>query len=51
VERVEGTGIYLSREDANYLISRNGLWVSFDSGDWSGLETEPQQFNRRYALI
>jgi hypothetical protein len=47
----EGTGIYLSREDANYLINRNGLWVSFDSGDWSAVGMTPRQFNRKYVLI
>jgi hypothetical protein len=47
----EGTAIYLSRDDANHLIGRNGLWVSFHPGDWSGLGMNPEQFNRRYILI
>jgi hypothetical protein len=47
----EGTGIYLSREHANYLNSRNGLWVSFDSGDWSAHGMIPQQFDRKHVLI
>jgi hypothetical protein len=28
--RFEGTAIYLSREDAEHGITRNGFWVSFD---------------------
>ncbi len=46
----EGCGIYLSRDDANYLINSNSLWVSF-GGDWKGQGLEPKQFNRKFVLI
>ena len=50
--RFEGTAIYLSREDAEHLITRNGFWVTFDpkatrfeDGD------EPKQLDAKYVLI
>jgi hypothetical protein len=48
----EGTAIYLSKEDADYGMTRNGFWVSFDKRTvpYKGL-AGPVQFNRKYVLI
>ena len=52
----EGNGIYLSRDDANYLIAKNSLWVEFDQNLW----TDPangkrididKMFNGKFVLI
>ena len=50
--RFEGTAIYLSKEDADYLMTRNGLWVSFDKRavPYEGI-VGPTQFDRKYVLI
>ncbi len=49
----EGTALYLSRDDANHLITRNGLWISFGrdlaGGNLKGVG--PQEFNRKFVLI
>jgi len=50
--RFEGTAIYLSREDAEYGITRNGLWVSFDKASvpFEG-GIEPKQLDKKYVLL
>ncbi len=44
----EGTALYLSRDDANHLIARNGLWISFGQDPEGGA---PEQSNRKFVLI
>ncbi len=48
----EGTAIYLSKEDAEYGMTRNGFCVSFDkeSVPYEGI-VGPVQFDRKYVLI
>ena len=49
----EGTALYLSRDDSNYLINRNGLWISFgrDLDSWKTQGLSPEKFKRRFVLI
>ncbi len=49
--RFEGTGIYVTSEDANYVVNRNGLWVSFEGGSWKECGIRPERFDRRHVLI
>ena len=42
----EGTALYLSRDDANYLITRNGLWISFERSPGP-----KSPVNRKFVLI
>jgi hypothetical protein len=48
----EGTAIYLSRDDAEYGITRNGFWVQFDkaSGPFED-GVKPEQLDKKYVLI
>jgi hypothetical protein len=50
--RFEDTAIYLSREDAEYLIGRNGFWVAFDrkTVPFEG-GIGPKQFDNKYVLV
>jgi hypothetical protein len=49
----EHSAIYLSREDANYLITRNGLWVSssVNARDSKGMGIRSEFFDRKYVLV
>ena len=45
----ESNGIYLHKEDAEHLITNNGLWLSFlFSND---LKTGKEDLNNKYVLI
>jgi hypothetical protein len=48
----EGTAIYLSKDDADHLITRNGLAVSFDKNavPFEGV-VEPKEFHRKWVLV
>jgi hypothetical protein len=47
----EDNAIYLSREDANYLITKNGLGVTIVYEDWEKLGKKPEDFKNSYVLI
>ncbi len=49
----EGTALYLSGDDANHLITRNGLWISFgpDLARGTPRGMGPKQYNRKFVLI
>jgi hypothetical protein len=47
----EDNAIYLSREDAGYLITKNGLWVTILDEDWERLGKDPRKFKDSYVLI
>jgi hypothetical protein len=51
--RREGTGLYLSRDDANHLIKSNGLAISFgnDRSAWDSQGLSPERFNRKFVMI
>ena len=48
----EGNAIYLSKDDADHLITSNGLWVSFDKNaiPYEGV-VGPKEFHRKWVLI
>ncbi len=50
--RFEGTAIYLSKEDADYGMTRNGFWVDFNKRavPYEGI-VGPTQYDRKYVLI
>jgi hypothetical protein len=50
--RFEGTAIYLSKDDAEYGIARNGFSVTFDGRavPYKGL-AGPTEYDRKYVLI
>jgi hypothetical protein len=49
----EGTAIYLSKDDADYGITRNGFWVTFDGRavPYKKGSNGPTQYHRKYVLI
>ena len=47
----ESTAIYLSSEDAGYLITKNGLWVTIDEKPWEKQGHKPDKFDKKYVLI
>jgi hypothetical protein len=48
----EGSAVYLSKEDADYGITTNGFWVSFDKSKvpFEGM-VGPGEFDRKFVLI
>jgi hypothetical protein len=50
--RFEDKAIYLSKESADYGMTRNGFWVTFDKKavPYEG-EVGPKQFDKKYVLI
>jgi hypothetical protein len=50
--RFEGTAIYLSKDDADHGITRNGFWLAFDE---RSVQSEhsfgPAQFDGKYVLL
>jgi hypothetical protein len=44
----EGTAIYLSKESAEYFITCNGFWVSFDP---NVIKVDTKQFDKQFVLI
>ena len=47
----EGNAIYLSKDDADHLITRNGFWVSFDKQAVPFEGNGPKEFHRKWVLI
>jgi hypothetical protein len=47
----EGDAIYLSKDDADHLITRNGLWVDFDKKTFPLGPKGLKQFHRKWVLI
>lgn len=45
----EGTAIYLHREDAEHMLTKNGLWLA--AGDSAPEVSKEAQVKDRYALI
>ena len=43
----EGTAIYLSREDREEFITKNGLWLSFREGAYE----QAENLNDQYVFI
>jgi hypothetical protein len=50
--RPEATALYLCKEHADYLMTRNGLWVTFDKRavPYQGV-VGPTRYDRTYVLI
>ncbi|MGA2066188.1 MAG: hypothetical protein ABSG86_14530 [Thermoguttaceae bacterium] len=50
--RFEDTAIYLSKDDADYGMTRNGFWVTFDGRavPYKGL-AGPTEYDGKYVLI
>jgi hypothetical protein len=52
VVEFEGTAIYLSKDDADFMITRNGFWVSFENNTLDMRLAEiAERFNCRYVLL
>lgn len=52
----EGNAIYLTKDDAQYGVTKNGLWVEFDPNLWIDPSTDKRidlekQFNGKFVLI
>lgn len=47
--RFEGTAIYLSKADADHLITSNGFWVTFD--EKKAISAESKKFDEKYVLM
>jgi len=45
----EGTAIYLHREDAEHMLTKNGLWLAANDATPEG--SKEAQVKDRYALI
>ena len=47
----EDNAIYLSRDDASYLIVKNGFWVTIDHKEWEKLGVKSDEFKNIYVSI
>ncbi len=47
----EDNAIYLSRDDASYLITKNGFWITIDHEEWKKRGADPEFFKNKHVLI